>query len=197
MTQKAVPVLPHMVVARAPGIEIRRRVRTDADAEYRWRSDPALVRFDAAAPTSDTLAHFRRTVAYELSVGLPGRQAFALQTPEGEHIGTIMYYNADGDSAELGISIGAENAQGRGLGPAAVVAFVRFLWETRPFRRIVLHTLDWNERAIRCFTRAGFDAVARTRRHDDMFVRFEARREYWLLRDIRGEFAFADMPREQ
>jgi RimJ/RimL family protein N-acetyltransferase len=193
MTQKAAPPLAHLVVARAPGVEIRRRVRADADAEYRWRRDPELVRFDAATPTSDTLANFRRTVAYELAVGLPGRQAFALQTPDGEHIGTIMYYNADGDSAEIGISIAEARAQGRGLGPAAVVAFLRYLWDSRPFRRIVLHTLEWNERALRCFKRAGFEAVGRTRRNRDTFVRFEVRREYWLLRDMRGEFAFADL----
>ena len=169
-------------------------MRMDAIDEYRWRRDPDLVRFDAASPTTETFASFLAAFEYELSVGLPGREAFALETPDGEHIGTIMYYNADGESAELGISVAVSSAQGHGLGSRAVAAFLRYLWETHPFRRVVLHTLEWNERARRCFTNAGFEPTSRVVRRGEAFVRFEARREYWLLRDLQGDFAFEDHP---
>jgi len=72
-----------------------------------------------------------------------------------------------------------------------MVLFMRYLWDTTPFRILFLHTLDWNERAQRSFRKAGFAAVARVIRGDDVFIRMEARREWWLMHEADGRFDFA------
>ena len=185
----------------APGVivetaRLRIRAKTTADAidEYRWRRDPELARFDAAAPVATSYRQFLDQFEREQRFPNPTRRAYALDNAEGEHVGSVMYYNADhgGGSAEFGISIGSGENLGRGLGTAATIAFVRHIWGAYPFRFLYLHTLDWNERALRCFARAGFGETARVQRKGDWFVRMEARREWWLLWDAEGRFAAAE-----
>jgi hypothetical protein len=57
-------------------------------------------------------------------------------------------------------------------------------------RVVYLHVLEWNERAARCFSRSGFDPVARVLRDGQAFTRMESRREWWLLWDAEGRFQF-------
>ena len=102
-----------------------------------------------------------------------------------------MYYNADPDSAEIGISIALGEYRGLGIGREAITAFLRFLWTERPFRRVYLHTLEWNEKAQRCFRAAGFEERARVHRDGAWFLQMEVRREWWLLWDAEGRFAAA------
>jgi RimJ/RimL family protein N-acetyltransferase len=177
-----------LVIADAGVARIRRRVRADAIDEFRWRKDPELARYDAATPVPSTFSHFLAAFEFDLEFGRAGRETFALDSPEGTHIGSIMYYNADGESAELGISIADPAYRGRGVGRAVIVAFLRWLWNSRPVRRLQLHTLAWNERAQRSFRAAGFEDAARVSRNGQWFVRMEARREWWLLWDGEGRF---------
>ncbi|MEO6398804.1 MAG: GNAT family N-acetyltransferase, partial [Tepidiformaceae bacterium] len=112
----------------------------------------------------------------------------------GRHIGNVMYYHADSylGETEFGLTLGDEADRDRGQGTAAAVLFMRFLWWNYPFRRVYLHTLAWNARAITCFRRAGFDETNRLTREGEEFVRMEARREWWLLWDTEGRFANYD-----
>ena len=86
------------------------------------------------------------------------------------------------------IVIGPAAHRGRGLGTAATVAFLRFLWQTYPFRRIYLHVLEWNAAARSSFRKAGFSETARVLRDHAVLIRMEVRREWWLLWDAEGRF---------
>ena len=178
------------VVADAGVVRIRRKVRTDAFDDYRWRRDPEIARYDGTVPLTMTFSEFLPLFEHDLAFPDPRKRAFSLDDPEGTHVGNIMYYNVDvaGGSAEIGVSIAAEAERGHGLGTAAVVAFLRFIWQTLPFRVVFLHTLEWNTRARSSFRRAGFDETARVSREGRWFVRMEARREWWLLHDAEGRF---------
>jgi RimJ/RimL family protein N-acetyltransferase len=189
VTQHTAPSIDHLVVAAAQRVRIRRRVRDDAADEFRWRSDPELAKFDAAGAGPGTFDDFVAAVEYDLAFGRAGREAFALETPDGCHIGSVMYYNADPECAEIGISIALDEYRGRGIGREAVAAFLRFLWTERPFRRVYLHTLEWNERAQRCFRAVGFEDRARVLRDGEWFLQMDVRREWWLLWDAEGRFA--------
>ena len=46
--------------------------------------------------------------------------------------------------------------------------------------RVYLHTLDWNERAQRCFSKSGFKPVRTVRRMAQDFILMEVLREDWL-----------------
>jgi RimJ/RimL family protein N-acetyltransferase len=178
------------VVARSPRLSIRRRTHDDAADEFRWRSDPELAHYDGARPRGETFDQFLQAFTYDLAFGYANREAFALDTAGGQHIGTIMYYNAELEAAELGLSIALPEFWGGGYGREAVTTFLRFLWNERSFRRIYLHALAWNERAIRSFQASGFEPAGRLSRNGDSFVRMEARREWWLLSDAEGRFDF-------
>lgn len=179
------------VVAETPRLRLREKRIEDARAEYAWRKDPEVSRYDATLPLILSYSDFVQQFARELQFANPTRHAYAIETVEGEHIGALMYYNADHSTgaAEYGISIGPAESRGAGLGTEATVAFLRFAWRALPLRRIYLHTLEWNERARRSFERAGFRATKTVRRHNERFLRMEAKREWWLLWDSEGRFA--------
>ncbi|MGE3076821.1 MAG: GNAT family N-acetyltransferase [Dehalococcoidia bacterium] len=185
--------LDHLVLAAGPNVRIRLRVREDGGDEYRWRSDPETARFDGRPPNKEPFERFLDAFGYELAYGRNDREQFAIETNDGRHIGTVMLYNLDrvGDVAELGISIGEPDARDRGLGREAVTVFLRWAWNNRPVRLIYLHALDWNERAIRAFRACGFDDSARVFRDAQALLRMEVRREWWLLWEAEGRFAFA------
>ena len=180
------------VLAAGPHVRIRLRRKTDAEDEYRWRADPETARYNGRAAVTEPFEQFLDLVAYELNYGINDREQFAIETDHGVHIGTIMLYNfgRGGDSAELGVTIGDDGNRGVGLGREAITVFLRWVWNNRPLRVIYLHALEWNERAERCFSRSGFDPVARVLRDGQAFTRMEARREWWLLWDAEGRFQF-------
>jgi RimJ/RimL family protein N-acetyltransferase len=182
--------LEQLVVVATDRVRVRRKHRGDALDDYQWRRDPELTRFDASEPVTATFSEFLQKLEYEIAFRDPRRESFSLDAPDGTHIGNVMYYNVDyrGESAEFGISIAREAYRGQGLGTEATVLFLRHLWQTRPFRVVFLHTLEWNHRARRCFRRAGFEETVRVLRNGKWFVRMEARREWWLLWDMEGRF---------
>jgi len=182
--------LEHLVVVATERVRVRRKHRDDALDDYHWRRDPELTRFDASEPVTASFSEFLQKLEYEIAFRDPRRESFSLDAPDGTHIGNVMYYNVDygGESAEFGMSIAREAQRGQGVGTEATVIFLRYLWETRPFRVVFLHTLEWNHRARRCFRRAGFEETARVLRNRQWFVRMEARREWWLLWDMEGRF---------
>lgn len=184
--------LDAFVLAAGPHVRIRRRRKSDAADEYRWRADPETARYNGRAPVTEPFQQFLDLVTYELNYGVNDREQFAIETNDGRHIGTIMLYNfgRGGESAELGVTIGDDSDRGAGLGREAITVFLRWIWNNRPLRVVYLHALEWNERAERCFARAGFDPVARVLRDGQAFTRMDARREWWLLWDAEGRFQF-------
>ncbi len=186
--------LDQLVLAAGPNVRIRFRARADAADEFRWRSDPETARYDGRDPNKEPFERFLDAFGYELAYGRNDREQFAIDTVDGQHIGTVMLYNVGrgGDSAELGISLGEEGARGRGLGREAVIVLLRWAWNNRPLRLVYLHALEWNQRAIRAFRAAGFDETARVIRDGQVFVRMEVRREWWLLWEMEGRFTSED-----
>ncbi len=186
--------LDQLVLAAGPNVRIRFRARADAADEFRWRSDPETARYDGRDPNKEPFERFLDAFGYELAYGRNDREQFAIDTTDGQHIGTVMLYNVGrgGDSAELGISLGEEGARGRGLGREAVIVLLRWAWNNRPLRLVYLHALEWNQRAIRAFRAAGFDETARVIRDGQVFVRMEVRREWWLLWEMEGRFTSED-----
>lgn len=182
-----------LVLAAGPNVRIRLRKREDAADEYRWRADPETSRFNGRAAYREPFEQFLDLVAYELAYGLNDREQFAIESGDGQHLGTVMLYNfgGSGESAELGITLGDEAVRGQGIGREAVTTFLRWVWNNRPLRVVYLHALEWNERALRCFAASGFDEVARVLRDGHAYTRMEARREWWLLWDAEGRFEFA------
>lgn len=179
------------VIVRSPRFSIRLKRESDARDDYAWRTDRDIARFDGNPPLTDPFEAFYVTFEHYRRYGAVGREAFSIDDADGRHVGNVMYYNADSAAgeAEFGIGICLPDYQDAGLGTAVTIAFLDFLWRERPYRRVVLHTLAWNARAVACFEHAGFTQTARVNRKGEWFIRMEARREWWLMWQAEGRFA--------
>lgn len=168
-------------VAGGALVRLRRKRLDDAESDFRWRCDPELARFDAAAPLRVPFKDFLVTYREDLLYPSPFRRVFAIEALNGDHIGNMMYYNIDDvrGEAELGITIGDRRYWSAGYGRDAVQTFVRYLFTAGNLRRVYLNTLDWNTRAQRSFRAAGFATYGTTKRGLHAFVSMEIRRE-WL-----------------
>ena len=191
MTTNASEDLARLIITTGPNVCLRRKTREDATQDYRWRTNPENARFDGQTPLQQTFDQFLRQLESDLAFGHAERETFAITTVEGRHIGNLMYYNADSiaGEAEFGINLGTEELRGHGAGTEATVLFLDYLWANRPFRRVHLHTLLWNERAIRSFRKAGFSDAGTIERNGETYLRMEVRREWWLLWKTEGRFA--------
>jgi len=165
-------------------------VREDAIDDFSWRTDAENARFDGGAPFSDGFERFLRQFDYDQAFGGADKRTFSIETVGGTHIGNVTYYHGDtaAGSVEFGIGIGRDEYRNQGLGTEAAIVFLRYVWANTPFRLVYLHTLEWNERARACFRYAGFDDASRVLREGTMFVRMDARREWWTLWDTEGRF---------
>jgi RimJ/RimL family protein N-acetyltransferase len=165
----------HGEVARGELVVLREKRLGDAPNDYRWRTDAELARYDAARPFAATYHDYLALYRDELSYPSPYRHSLAIEELEGRHIGNAMYYNIDTvrREAEIGITIGERDYWGRGYGADAVKTLVTSIIEATGFRRVYLKTLDWNTRAQRAFTHAGFRVCGRSRRGGNSFVVME------------------------
>ena len=154
----------------------------DAELDYIWRSDPELARLDAAYPLTMTYDRFLKIYQDQLKYPTPGSHHFAAVTHEGKFIGNCMYYDLDSVNmeAELGIVIGDRDYWGNAFGYDAVTTLLEYLFTERNLKRVYLHTLEWNERAQRCFARCGFQEVRKVRRMSYDFILMEVKRDDWL-----------------
>ena len=167
------------VVACGRRTVIRRKRIDEAAAEYRWRSDPEMARYDASRPVQVPFEDYRRNWAFDYRfTDMPGR-SFAIEDENGRHIGNVMYYNIDKarGEAEIGISIGEREFWSQGYGSDALAAMARHLFEATALNRLYLHTLDWNERAQRGFRKAGFSSRGTSWRDGHTFVIMEVWRQ--------------------
>ena len=169
-------------------VRLRRKRLDDAEADYNWRRDPELARFDAAAPLRSSFQDFLITYTDDIRHPSPFRRVYAIEDMRGHHIGNVMYYNIDErrGEAELGITIGDKRYWNHGYGTDIVRTFLRFLFTEMNMRRIYLNTLDWNVRAQRSFRKAGFVPIGTNRRGFHTFITMEFRRE-WLDHPPEGE----------
>ena len=93
-----------------------------------------------------------------------------------------MYYDLDSVNleAELGIVIGDRDHWGNAFGYDAVTTLLEYMFTVKELKRVYLHTLEWNERAQRCFARCGFNPVRKVRRMSYDFILMEVLRSEWL-----------------
>lgn len=171
------------VVARGRRTTIRRKRLEDAADEYRWRSDPELAKYDASRLVRASFQDFLRDWSFDYHFTDMATRSFAIEDESGQHIGNIVHYNIDQvhGEAEIGISIGERHCWSQGYGSDALVALVRALFSSQPWHRLYLHTLDWNERAQRCFRKVGFSVCGTSWRDGHAFLVMELRRE-WVER---------------
>ena len=166
----------------APRIILREKRRGDIPDDYAWRIDPELARLDARPRSTIRFDEFEQSFLNDLEFPRPGWLSLSIDV-DGAHVGNLVAYDiVVGDRCEFGVVIGPAGQRGRGIGRESVVAFLRHAWGSLGLRLVYLHTLETNMRARRCFEACGFRPAARVQRRETM-LRYEARREWWLMED--------------
>ena len=171
-----------MVDLRGAKIILRDKRVEDAEHDYIWRSDPEIAKLDAAYPLTMTFDRYQKIFEDQLRYPTPGSHHFAIETMEGQFIGNCMYYDLDSINreAELGIVIGDRDYWDGAFGYDAVVTLLEHMFGKMNLRRVYLHTLEWNKRAQRCFSKCGFNPVKPVRRLGNDFLLMEVLLPDWL-----------------
>jgi len=101
---------------------------------------------------------------------------------DGLFIGNCMYYDMDtvNREAELGIVIGDRDYWSDGYGYDAVTTLLDHMFNARNLKRVYLHTLEWNGRAQKSFSKSGFNPVKPVRRMAHDFLLMDVLREDWF-----------------
>lgn len=164
---------------------LREKRPEDAWDDYAWETDPELARLDAAPVLTMPYSQYLEDYTHELAGHYTTGQRFSIDTLDGIHIGNCSYYNYDefrGDT-ELGIMIGNRDYWNNGYGTDAVTALVDYVFSNTSLHRIYLKTLNWNERAQKCFGRCGFTRYSELSRGGYNFVLMELHRDEWQSKD--------------
>ena len=172
-------------------VRLREKKLDDARSDYRWQTDPELVRLDAMPGLKISFARYLLDYTTALCAPSPRRRIFAVETFDGRHIGNCVYYNIDGDKgeAEVGVMIGERDCWDCGYGADAIVTLVDYLFHEKKMRRIHLKTLDWNQRAQHCFRKCGFSPCGQSVKNGYNFLLMEIKREQWQKRQSQSEEA--------
>ncbi|PKB73187.1 MAG: hypothetical protein BZY75_03225 [SAR202 cluster bacterium Io17-Chloro-G7] len=171
-----------MVQLQGARVILRDKRLEDAEQDYIWRSDPELARLDAAYPLTMSFERYLKIFEDQLRYPTPGSHHFSTDTLDGKYIGNCMYYDLDSVNmqAELGIVIGDRDYWSNAYGYDAVTTLLDHMFTERNLKRVYLHTLEWNNRAQRCFQKSGFNPVKPVRRMSLDFLLMEVLREDWL-----------------
>ena len=128
------------------------RPATDADLDLlvAWFADPGVYAHWDGAPKSPA------EVVAEGYTGSnrPATEPFIVEAA-GAPVGYIQYCPTDATSGGIDLFL-VPAARGRGLGPDAARALVRYLVVTRGWRRVTVDPAAGNARAIRAWEKAGF-----------------------------------------
>ncbi len=163
-------------------IVLRDKRPEDAENDYRWRSDPELARLDAAIPLTMSFERYLKLFEDQMKYPTPGSHHYSIETLDGIFIGNCMYYDLDtvNREAELGIVIGDRDYWSDGYGYDAVTTLLDHMFNARNLKRVYLHTLEWNNRAQKSFSKSGFNPVRPVRRMAHDFILMDVLREDWF-----------------
>ena len=159
---------------------LREKRLADAERDYAWRCDPELSRLDASLPLNVPYSVFLQRFTDELKYPYYDWHRLAIETRDGRHIGSCVYHMCGGMSGEveLGIMIGDPQYRDKGYGRDVISTAVRHIFEDSGLERVYLHTLNWNVRAQKCFTKCGFVPCGELVRGAHTFMVMELRRDW-------------------
>jgi len=143
-------------------VRLRAIERSDIPMFVRWFNDPELLQYlSMYVPMSQASEEqwFERVLKDE------SQHVFVIETAEGTPIGNLGLFGIDwkNRSAGFGIGIGEKEYLDQGYGSDALRTLLRFAFAEMNLNRVFLHVYDFNQRAIRCYEKAGFRHEGRLR----------------------------------
>jgi [ribosomal protein S5]-alanine N-acetyltransferase len=196
-TANPLPLRPAPPVLRGPRVTLRPPVAADADAARRIGLHPEIERQFGAQPepewrelTPDEAQGLLVTLA-----SADGRVTWVVDAGDG-FIGSasLHSFSADDRTAAYAIGLLDPDVLGRGLGTEITKLVLAYAFDELGLQELTVRVLEFNERAVRCYTRCGFvldhrepDAVVFDGvSHADLIMRLDAARHHDLAAE-RGE----------
>jgi RimJ/RimL family protein N-acetyltransferase len=142
---------------RGSKTRLRALEQEDLPRCVRWFNDPKVRRFlNMRYPLSMT--EEEKWWARRLEGGMENDPIFAIEAEDGTHIGNIGLHNLERENrrAMLGIAIGEVAYWSRGYGSDAIQAMLGWAFGYLNLNRVYLTVYAYNERAIRCYLKCGF-----------------------------------------
>ncbi len=120
-----------------------------------WLNDPEVTE---TLSFSEPISMEGEQRWYENLLRDKSSKIYAIETVKGEHIGNVGLSDIDlhNRKAELGIFIGEKNLWGKGYGTEAVLLALKLAFEGLNLNKVYLRTFKGNERAKKCYEKAGF-----------------------------------------
>lgn len=139
------------------GTKTRLRALEHGDLPHfvRWINDPETRRFMVIRyPLSMT----EEENWWEGFLERENDYIFAIETEDGRYIGNIGLHGIERENrrAMLGIVIGDKTYWGRGYGTDAIQTMLRWAFGYLNLNRVYLTVFAYNERALRCYQKCGF-----------------------------------------
>lgn len=158
-------------------MRLRHKRYQDVANEYIWRKDDELCRLDATKPITATFEEFLKWNNHDQNFS-ENSFVLAIETMDGKHIGNCGCFNIDdgGKELELGILIGEKEFWNHGYGYDVISVLTDKLFDGTNLARIYLKTLDWNQRAHKCFRKCGFNECDKIVQGDHSFLVMELKR---------------------
>jgi len=168
-------------VAHGERVRLRWKRVDDAADDYEWRTDDELAMLDATIALRLPFQDYLHIHEDEFRYPSPSVRRYAIQTLDGLHIGNCMSYDIDvmAGEAEVGIMVGNREYWGKGYGSEAMRLLIEACFRIPALNRLYLHTLDWNARARRGFSKCGFRELRPVQRSGKSFIFMELLRTEW------------------
>jgi len=159
---------------------LREKKLSDVRNDYRWQSDSELAKLDASPILVTSFSIYLLDYSSVLH-RRDNRYPLAIETLEGKHIGNCTCYDIDEKKgeAQVGIMIGDKDYWDKGYGTDAANTLIDHIFNTSTLYRLYLKTLDWNERAQKCFIKCGFTPCGQLKHEGHNFILMELKREQW------------------
>lgn len=155
-----------------------------ANAYNKWENDPTLIPLMRPCQNEADLTKITEVTVKNLEERLEHGPTWLIYL-DGQLIGEMGYqidpkhlYKHEPNTAWVGITIGEATAQGKGIGFQAM-QFLEEQTRQAGLRRMELGVFEFNERAIKLYTKLGFKEIARI----DNFTYWQGK----MWQDIRME----------
>jgi RimJ/RimL family protein N-acetyltransferase len=169
-------------------LRLRAIERSDIPDFVRWFNDPEVRHYlQMFMPMSQA----QEERWFEAQLSDTRSHVFGIETLTGKLIGNIGLHGIDWreSCAELGIVIGEKDYWNNGYGTEAIQALLRFAFMEMNLQRVSLWVYDYNERALHCYQKCGFQVEGRQRQAHYHEGRYH---DKILMGILREEFARAD-----
>lgn len=138
---------------------------------YKWYNDKELNKLAGWSNSKATMEKLRYNMSKSFGYD---PMNLMIETKEGTPIGTIQLYDfsEQDKSCKLGIRIGDRNYWSKGYGEDAVKTLLEYAFMKIDIYRVTLKVYEYNERAVRCYLKCGFQNEGRTRQSANIDGRY-------------------------